>query len=1333
MNAPVFAADLVTATITENVSVISGTITTAFQQVNFTDAGTGLAGPGGSGEFHGINVTPLSGAIGTLNAAIIDDATGGADPTGYIQWNYTVDNSLLEYLSAGETRVVQFAVDIVDSDGQSDTLTVSITITGSNDAPLFAVASTSAPSMSEDGALSASGTLNFTDLDVSDTHVVSNIAVSASGTGVNAATPGNAALLAMFNTSNLVSTASAAGGSFDYAFTGSNAAFQYLKAGETLTLTYTITLADAFNSLASGGSATATVTVTITGSNDAPVLSVGNATITDTAGDDTYATLTGTFTRSDADFGDSDFYSVQDGTVSSFGSYDIEKATAYGTFYLNSANGDYSFVPNDAAIEGLKAPVTLTLPITVTDGSGGTDVKNFVITINGVNDTAVITGASSGTIGEAGGALNGTPGTPAMLIGDLNHTDRDAADLDDDWTAATLTGNYGTLSIGTDGQWSYALNQSNSDVQGLKLAADTLTDTFTVFSVDGTSQVITVTITGANDAAVITGTATGNVTEAGGVNNATNPTPTATGNLNHTDVDTADVDDAWTAETIAGQYGSLTINAAGVWTYTLDNGIGAVKELDDLGTLTDTITVTTSDGTPKNIVITIAGTNDAPVVSAIAPASVAEAAGNVAAQDISLSGSIAVTDEDASDMLSAGTSAATVAYSGPGTLPSGLATLLGAQARLAFGADVSSGSGAARSISWTYTGDDIDLNFLGAGETITITYDVAVGDGSTATTRPLVITITGTNDVPTVSGVVSAGITEDTATPFTLDLLANASDRDQNYDLDLGPTMGLNVTGGTWLPRVDFSVNNETGVLSIDPNQFNTLSAGETVEVTFAYNIFDDQGAFVPATAVITITGQNDAPVVTGAVTATVNEDATNPATIDLLANSSDVDRADDLDVTVTSVSVTGGTWSNPLVYNVNSETGLLTFNPAQFNSLGHGESITITVVYGVTDGPATTNTSATITITGTNDLPVLSPVSYDVVGSNTVAEDTDARAQNLSAIAGTLSVTDADRADTLIASASTAEVTLNSAPFSLPGSAASLLSGLSFTGTPGSGSGATQTINWTYDPAAADLDFLKDGDTLVITFPVTVSDGHGSSNTQNITITITGTNDVPTIAANTTGGVTEAGGTANGTAGTPTVTGDVSLGGTNWTDLDRGEEATLAITKGSAGASSQASLTFNGGTGDEAVITGTYGTLYIKANGEYRYVLNNSSTATQALDGGDTPTDVFHYTIGGSGAGSATADIIITVTGSNDNPVLATVTQPSAVTEAGNAAAQSVSLSGVLSVTDADANDTLTASATTAVVELNGNAFTLPPVRPRCCPASPSARPIRTAARRKA
>ena len=35
--------------------------------------------------------------------------------------------------------------------------------------------------------------------------------------------------------------------------------------------------------------------------------------------------------------------------------YDHSKSSAYGTLYLNSASGAYTFVPSDGAIEGLKS------------------------------------------------------------------------------------------------------------------------------------------------------------------------------------------------------------------------------------------------------------------------------------------------------------------------------------------------------------------------------------------------------------------------------------------------------------------------------------------------------------------------------------------------------------------------------------------------------------------------------------------------------------------------------------------------------------------------------------------------------------------------------------------------------------------------------------------------------------------------------------------------------------------------------------------------------------------------------------------------------------------
>ena len=150
----------------------------------------------------------------------------------------------------------------------------------------------------------------------------------------------------------------------------------------------------------------------------------------------------------------------------------------------------------------------------------------------------------------------------------------------------------------------------------------TLTDTFTATAVDVTSQVVTsqvvtITINGANDAAVITGDITGSVTEAGGVANGTPGNPTATGNLHSTDVDNPN--DLWEPDgtvVLRGDSGfsSYTVTADGFWTYTLDNSNPTVQALNVGQTLTDTLTAIAIDGTAQVVTITINGANDAAVV-----------------------------------------------------------------------------------------------------------------------------------------------------------------------------------------------------------------------------------------------------------------------------------------------------------------------------------------------------------------------------------------------------------------------------------------------------------------------------------------------------------------------------------------------------------------------------------------------------------------------------------------------------------------------------------------------------------------------------------------------
>ena len=70
-------------------------------------------------------------------------------------------------------------------------------------------------------------------------------------------------------------------------------------------------------------------------------------------------------------------------------------------------------------------------------------------------------------------------------------------------------------------------------------------------------------------------------------------------------------------EASARGYGTFTMTAAGVWTYTIDNTNSAVQALNVGDTLVDTFTVTTLDGTPQVVTITISGTNDVPVIGGV--------------------------------------------------------------------------------------------------------------------------------------------------------------------------------------------------------------------------------------------------------------------------------------------------------------------------------------------------------------------------------------------------------------------------------------------------------------------------------------------------------------------------------------------------------------------------------------------------------------------------------------------------------------------------------------------------------------------------------------------
>ena len=427
-------------------------------------------------------------------------------------------------------------------------------------------------------------------------------------------TAGTAVAAGAASASGYGSYALSAAGVWTYTLDNSNAAVQALNAGQTLTDSFTVTTVDGTAQL---------VTITINGTNDAAIITgTATGTVVEAGGVGSgipgTPVATGNLNSTDVDNPNDTWTAVGTATASTNG---------YGSYTLTAAGvWTYTLDNSNAAVQALGTGSTLPDSFTVTTIDGTSQI--VTITIHGTDDAAVISGDFTGTVLEAGGIANGTPGIPTAT-GDL-----DAADVDNppDWTPvstpAASTGGYGTYTLTAAGVWIYTLDNSNAAVQALN-AGQTLTDTFTAVTVGGTAQLVTITIDGANDAAVITGPVTGTVTEAGGVANGTPGMPTATGDLNSTDVDNPG--DLWQPVSTllrgAGGFGTYTVTASGLWTYTLDDSNPTVQALNVGQTLTDSFTVTTVDGTAQLVTITINGANDAAVITGTATGTVVEAGG----------------------------------------------------------------------------------------------------------------------------------------------------------------------------------------------------------------------------------------------------------------------------------------------------------------------------------------------------------------------------------------------------------------------------------------------------------------------------------------------------------------------------------------------------------------------------------------------------------------------------------------------------------------------------------------------------------------------------------
>ncbi|WP_036997818.1 VCBS domain-containing protein [Pseudomonas chlororaphis] len=783
-------------------------------------------------------------------------------------------------------------------------------------------------------------------------------------------------------------------------------------------------------------------------------------------------------------------------------------------------------------------------------------------------------------------------------------------------------------------------------------AGASLTDSFTyaIRLGNGTLSWATaqVQFAGANDSVTMSlGAQAGSVTEDAATTLSPTDSHSATGTIAFSDVD---LSDTHTASFVAAQDNATalgnfalasvteaadTANGTVNWTYTLDNA--AAQSLAQGQTASETYVVTISDGhgspTTQNVTITITGTNDqVQITSGVQTGDAKEDSGDYAA-----SGNITFTDADLIDSHSV-------------TVTPGASGYLGSFTTDPLNDSTGTGSG---SLGWHFAVDNAALQFLGEGQTLTQTYDVAIGDGAVQT---VTLTITGSNDRPTLTIADTAGAMSESNAAATLSDSGALSFADlDNIDaVTVSHTANGNIawSGGTLNAGVasalvaGFSVDQNSWDYSSSQN-LDFLGAGETI--TFSYTVVatDDSGAANAASATqtvtITITGSNDAPVLsfaTGNDLGAVQEDTT--LSISGQFSSTDIDH----DATATWSIVGSNTGSYGSI-DVDS-TGQWTYTLANgtdgiagaVQSLKAGESHDEVFSVQVSDGLGGVDTQlVTVTVTGSNDAPVLSFVSGNDVGS--VREDT------VLSVSGQFSSADIDHDA--------------SASWSIAGTD---------TGTYGS-IAVDSSGQWTYtlangtDGVASAVQSLKEGESHDEVFSVQVSDGLGGVDTQLVTVTVTGSNDAPVLSFAT---GNDLGAVQEDSTLSVSVSGQFSS-----TDIDHDATASWSI----AGSN-----------------TGSYGSIAVDSSGQWTYTLANGSDgvagAVQSLKAGESHDEVFSVQVSDGLGGMDTQLVTITVTGSNDAAALSSASVTLSETNA------PLTTSGSLSVSDIDSPESFQAQTDT-------------------------------------
>lgn len=1233
-------------------------------------------------------------------------------------YTYTIDNADPDTngLALGETRTETFTVYVSDGRGGLATQEITVTLTGTNDRPELSIAN-AAQGIHEDTA-SVGGTFAVQDPD-SDSgqnqtfHIEggSNTPAADGTSPSDGSHSATGSTDATFTTDYGKLTLDPATGQWTYALNNASDKVQQLNAGETKVETFEVTVTDEH-----GATSTQTISVTITGTNDIPVI--------DTDQSNFHLDFKEQGVYQPSENGDGNTPTTPGGT----GEGQHQTGTLSGRIFASDADKE--------------------------NGAGSTehDVNKLNFHVEHAGSSLTDGGASTTVTGT------GTPGT-----GDVVYA----------YTSA-----YGTLTFRADGSYEYTLNNKNpgeagadgNAVNNLALG-QTVTETFTVYVTDAQTgrsvpQTITVTINGTNDVPTLdlsndnlndllggdgnlhvvedgvgredantpttdpgkentsftghttdTGTASGNDVDAGHILYFGAVAGEATKTFDPSVFNTADstaTGGAASSVVAGGQYGSLTINSNGSYTYAMKGeGENVSFELDgktytsldqlaEGDTIYETFTIYVRDEhnawTAKTVTVAIHGTNDIPTLD------ITGSDWNITqGGDLSIDGTFTVTDND----RDAGTDQAFHIAGGKDTSGTGTDGAHGTDGDT--NATFTTGYGTLTldpaTGQWTYEANPDAIKGLGKDETKIETFEVTVTDEHGATsTKEITVTLHGTNDTPWIKQT-SIELKEQ-----------GVYDRPEDWIKDDANTSTTEKVGGTWIGAGEHKLSIE-GDLSLNAGDLDVHD-----KLTYGIN---------------------------GLTTGSGSADSLNVA-----IKGSDPDAPDTVEVRVISSTFDP---SNPHIQIIETNYGTLTLDTqtgkftfdisgSEADKLAQGEELNFNFRTTVDDGNGgTAEHMLAVKIKGTNDRPTLDlvepthgdnvtvvtddktgEVKFDITEKADVANDTT--------VSGTLKSDDDDRGANLRYGVALGKQDVESE------AGRNLAFGSGSDGKPGMGEPLHQTTDGklviegkygtlTIDPESntytyktnenADrLGLDADGNPQTGTdeFTIYVRDEHGAWTAKPISVTVTGSNDTPTITADDAEHwVKEAGvvdtstdhGSTTDTAKTPDPSDDSreltdadnSLsrneisGQVHVKDTDTTDTLTLDI-----GAKEGSGTTLIGDPKTDAngniTLETEFGSIILHKDGTYTYTIDEGKT--ESLAQGQTEKEIFTITVSDGHGGTASVDITINIVGTNDRPTLTlTPTSDTVVSDPGydknhTEVAKDLTVTGDFRGTDPDSNPTL-------------------------------------------